>query len=301
MLKRKDIRIRDPFILPTKESKMYYLYGTTDENVWEGKGCGFNAYKSKDLINWQGPYSVFRPDNEFWADRHFWAPEVYEYQKKYYMFASFKSLNECRGTQVLVADSPLGPFKPHTPRPITPSSWECLDGSLFIDNNETPWMIFSHEWVQVQDGRICVLQLTKDLKRTVGDPTVLFQATHAPWTRKMDNFVTDAPIKGKNNYLTDGPFVYKNKKGKLLMIWSSIGDEGYTLGIARSDSGNIQGPWIHEKKPLFSKNGGHGMLFHTFEDQLILAIHKPSTSTDDRLTYFEVRETKNGFELVSEF
>jgi len=301
MLKRKDIRIRDPFILPNKESNMYYLYGTTDENVWDGIGCGFNAYKSEDLIHWQGPYSVFRPDNEFWADRHFWAPEVYKYHKKYYMFASFKALNKHRGTQVLVSDSPLGPFKPHTPRPVTPTGWECLDGSLYIDNNEKPWMIFSHEWVQVQDGRICALQLTKDLKTSLGDPIVLLHASQAPWTSKMKDFVTDASVKVENNFLTDGPFIYKNKKGKLLMLWSSIGDKGYTLGIARSDSGKIQGPWIHEEKPLITENGGHGMLFQTFEGKLFLTIHKPSISPDERLTFFEVRERKDSLELVLEY
>ncbi|HZH62153.1 MAG TPA: hypothetical protein VEY70_21820 [Metabacillus sp.] len=34
MLKKADIRIRDAFILPDSATKTYYLYGTTDENMW---------------------------------------------------------------------------------------------------------------------------------------------------------------------------------------------------------------------------------------------------------------------------
>ncbi|WP_263364595.1 hypothetical protein [Paenibacillus arenilitoris] len=39
MLRREDIQIRDPFVLPVPKQKRYYLFGSTDRNIW-GKGTG---------------------------------------------------------------------------------------------------------------------------------------------------------------------------------------------------------------------------------------------------------------------
>lgn len=82
-MKKSEIQIRDPFILPVKEQARYYLYGTTDKNCWRGKATGFEAYFSTDLENWEGPHTVFNPDGHFWADQNFWAPEVYSYLGRY--------------------------------------------------------------------------------------------------------------------------------------------------------------------------------------------------------------------------
>ncbi len=71
----------------------------------------------------------------FWADRHYWAPEVYAnfaYNGAFYMFASFKSADRCRGTMVLKADKPDGKFTVHSEGTITPPDWESLDGTLYI-------------------------------------------------------------------------------------------------------------------------------------------------------------------------
>lgn len=278
LIHRKDIRIRDPFVVTDYENKVYYLYGTTDQNTWEGKAEGFNAYRSTDLENWEGPFPVFRPDENFWSDRNFWAPEVYFYNGKYIMFASFKAENKYRGTQVLSADHPLGPFKPITEEPVTPRDWECLDGTLFIDDDNNPWMVFCHEWIQVKDGKICAMQLSKDLKKSISEPITLFSASEAKWPRRGEN------------YVTDGPYLYRNKQGELLMIWSSTGEQGYAIGIARSKSGEIQGPWQHEEKPLFAQNGGHGMLFKTFNDELMLTFHEPNDMPNERPVFYPVKE-----------
>jgi len=164
MLKTKDVQIRDPFVFPVASEGKYYLYGTTDKNAWKGKATGFDVYVSSDLENWEGPFAAFRPETGFWADENFWAPEVYLYNGYYYMFASFKTKGKCRGTQMLSAKSPLGPFSPHSEGPVTPHEWECLDGTLYINENGKPWMVFCHEWLQIDDGEICAVRLTKDLK-----------------------------------------------------------------------------------------------------------------------------------------
>ncbi len=75
----------------------------------------------------------------------------------------------------------MGPFIPISDKPITPNDWECLDGTLLIENG-IPYIIFSHEWAQVYDGQICVMPLSEDLKTPLDKPTILFRASEAPWT-----------------------------------------------------------------------------------------------------------------------
>lgn len=286
MLKMNEIRIRDPYILVDEKEKNYYLYGTTDDNVWEGKASGFNAYRSKDLIDFEGPFQVFSNTADFWADENYWAPEVYKLNNTYYMIASFKSKDMCRGTQILYCDQPLGKFKPLSDGPITPKSWECLDGTLYFDEYKTPWLVFSREWQQIGVGKIYAVKLSKDLKEVVSDPMVLFSATDAKWT------VADTgPVKSDGNaYVTDGPFLHKNKAGQLIMLWSSYGKEGYAIGIARSSDGKLTGEWIHDKEPYYKKDGGHGMLFRTFDHQLTLTIHSPNYSPEERLKLISINE-----------
>lgn len=275
-----DIRIRDPFILPVPEEGRYYMYGTI-ESMDPASRRRFDTYFSKDLKEWFGPMVAFRPDETFWAQRNFWAPEVYHYQGRYYMFASFHADGRRRGTQVLVADRPRGPFKPISDGPVTPRDWDCLDGTLFIDDDGKPWMVFCHEWVQVKDGEMCALLLSPDLKEPVGEPVQLFRASEAPWV------VNPGFLDG---YITDGPFLHRAQTGELLMLWSSFGKSGYALGVARSASGEITGPWKQDPDPLFSADGGHAMLFTTFRGELMLALHQPNSHMNERAKLFGVRE-----------
>ena len=162
-MKREDINIRDPFILPY-EGK-YYLYGSRGSEVWEDNATGLDVYVSDDLENWSEPKEIFTRTADFWADRHYWAPEVYAYNGAFYMFASFKSADRCRGTMILKADKPDGKFTVHSEGTITPPDWESLDGTLYISKSGKPYMIFCHEWVQVNDGEMCAIEMSADLKR----------------------------------------------------------------------------------------------------------------------------------------
>ncbi|WP_028549929.1 glycoside hydrolase family 43 protein [Paenibacillus sp. UNC451MF] len=276
-----DIHLRDPFILPVESERKYYLYGTSGETAWTGKPQGFDVYISDDLVNWEGPHRAFRPDASFWADRHYWAPEVHEWKGSYYMFASFKSEDRCRATQILVADRPEGPFKPHGNGPVTPADWECLDGTLYVDRSGEPWIVFCHEWLQVKDGEVCALRLSSDLTETQGDVITLFKASDAPWVR---------PVREGDTFVTDGPFFYSSKTGELLLLWSSFGEQGYAMGIARSLNGDISGPWIHEAEPVYRKDGGHGMLFHGLLGGLMLTIHLPNKNPNERPHIFPVED-----------
>ena len=278
-------------MLPIKSEQQYYLYGTTGPEAWTDSASGTDYYTSIDLQNWEGPFSAFRPPEGFWADRNFWAPEVHAYRERYYMFITFKAENVCRGTQLLVADAPSGPFLPISQEPVTPRNWECLDGTLFVDSDDQPWIIFCHEWVQVGDGEICALRLRDDLATAIGQPQRLFQASEAPWALEINS-------KGRKGYVTDGPWLHRLASGELIMLWSSFGLGGYTVGVARSTSGGIPGPWQQIPEPLYAGDGGHCMVFRTFDGQLRLALHRPNPSPDERPQFIPLREHESSLEIA---
>ncbi|MCA0453630.1 MAG: glycoside hydrolase family 43 protein [Chloroflexi bacterium] len=289
-MKNIDIHIRDPFVLPIPAENRYYLYGTNGPESWTPSASIIEYYTSADLQNWDGPFPAFQRPENFWADRNFWAPEVHAYGGRYYLFATFKAEGACRGTQILVADTPIGPFLPISDGPVTPRNWECLDGTLFIDMNAQAWIVFCHEWVQVGDGEICAMPLSSDLNQATGKPQLLFRASEAPWALELNS-------KGRKGYVTDGPWFQRLSNGDLLMLWSSFGEGGYTVGVAKSETGDILGPWQQLEKPLYVGDGGHCMTFRTFDGQLLLAYHRPNASPNERPYFAQLRENDGSLEI----
>ena len=224
-----EINIRDPYILP--ENGIYYLYGTRGATCW-GPADGFDVYVSRDLEHWEGPRECFHSGDGFWADRDFWAPEVHPFRGGTYMLASFKGPDRPRGTAILRADSPLGPFAPWSAGPVTPRNWACLDGTLFVDGAGLPWMVFCHEWVQCGDGEVCALPLTEDLRAAAGAPRVLFRASEAPWSQRKRH------SSGVEGHVTDGPFMWRLADGRLLCLWAGFSEAGYCEAQAVSEGGD---------------------------------------------------------------
>ena len=267
-----EINLRDPFVL-VWEGK-YYLYGTRGATCW-GPADGFDVYVSRDLASWEGPAVCFQNDGSFWADRNYWAPEVHPWRGAFYLFASFKSEARRRGTAILRAETPLGPFVPWSDGPVTPADWECLDGTFFVSPEGIPYMVFCHEWVQAGDGEVRGIRLTEDLRSPAGDPFLLFRGSDAPWNREMRH------SSGVTGHVTDGPFLWRGADGALLCLWSGFSEEGYTQGLAISECGGIEGPFS-QLPPLFTGDGGHGMLFRTLQGETCLALHSPNTHLQER-------------------
>jgi len=81
------------------------------------------------------------------------------------------------------------------------------------------------------------------------------------------------------------------------MIWSTFvpGTE-YWVVLARSESGRIAGPWTQEKL-LYQQNGGHGMLFRSFEGDLLLALHQPNDGGRERMRLLRVTDAGETLEV----
>lgn len=148
-----------------------------------------------------------------------------------------------------------------------PADKPTLDGTFWVENG-IPYMVYCYEWLQNWDGTIEKIRLKNDLSGSTGDGKVLFKASESPWSKEKNNEGQIIP-----NKVTDGPFLFKTRTGRLGMLWTSWIHDVYAQGVAYSASGTLDGPWIHDKELITPPNFGHGMLFRTFEGKLLMSVH----------------------------
>jgi arabinan endo-1,5-alpha-L-arabinosidase len=75
--------------------------------------------------------------------------------------------------------------------------------------------------------------------------------------------------------VTDGPWLHRLTDGELLILWSSLSEGVYSVGVARSKSGQLTGPWTLDARPFYSSDGGHCMTLRDFSGNLWLSLHQP--------------------------
>ncbi len=295
-----DVRIRDACILPDAATQTYYLC-TSIRPSEGGSRPGVGVYTSQDLIEWRGPHIAFEVPADFWGQEGIWAPELHAYRGRYYLFLTINTQDPIaepqpgwlpfvkRGSQVLVGDAPRGPFRPFRNRAHLPVEWMTLDGTLWVEDG-VPYMVYCHEWVQIKDGTVEVVRLTDDLSDIVGEPTVLFHGSDAPWGTGSRTY--------PGSYVTDGPFLYRTRTGTLLMVWSSFISGAYATGVAVSETGKLHGPWRQEPEPLFAEDGGHAMIFRRFDGGLMLVLHQPNQPPNERARLFELEDTGDSIRIA---
>src|SRR5699024_8956863 len=125
------IYLADPSIFYS--NGVYYLYGSGTSKK------GFVVYTSKNLKDWKGPAGVqagfaLRKEDVYGTDK-FWAPQVFEYNNKYYM-----AYTANRHTAIAVSESPLGPFTQEVKEPIT--GYKTEDPFVYIDDNGTKYLYY---------------------------------------------------------------------------------------------------------------------------------------------------------------
>ena len=295
---RKDVHVRDPFVLV--ENGVYHLYHS--HRGPDGR-AGVAVRTSTDLERWTEARMVATLPAEV-NHTAVWAPEVHKYQDAYWLFTTltFAAVKEGgdvpdylvqpqamrqdgfkggtlqpRGVWVFRSDRPEGPFKPVKLGPVTPKEWMCLDGTLWVEDG-VPWMVFCHEWCQTGNGRMMAAPMSADLTRFTAEPTELFRAAFKPGAKCV----------------TDGPFLIRTPETGLRMIWSNfLEGSGYCVLQCRSASGKVAGPWS-DHTPLYTQDGGHGMLFRKLDGQLVLSLHQPNGGGRERMHLYPIRAAEGG-------
>ncbi|MDB5241129.1 MAG: glycoside hydrolase family protein [Spirosoma sp.] len=281
------IRLSDPFILADKPTATYYMTGT-----------GGVLWKSKDLKKWTGPFMVAKTNPNSWMgkDPMIWAAELHHYKGKYYYFATFtnravkidtvgSNIIERRACHVLVSHQAQGPYVPMNDPVYLPANKPTLDGTLWVDTDGKPYLVYCYEWLQNLNGTIEKIALKPDLSGSIGEATLLFRASESPWSRESKNGQIGP------NKVTDGPYLFRTATGRLGMLWTSWIDAVYTQGVAYSQSGTLDGPWVQENHPITPPNYGHGMLFRTLDGKWLMSVHSHKASNGRFVRYprlFEV-------------
>lgn len=194
---------------------------------------------------------------------------------------------------VYAADHPFGPFCDIAGGCITPKDWDAIDGTLYMDKEGRPWMVFVHEWTSMPEGNggMVAARLSADFTHFISKPICLFRAKDAVWATAG---------------VTDGPYMLRTEKD-LFMVWSNFCDGGYAIGLARSANGEIDGEWIQSEKPIYRKDidknapydGGHAMLFLDFSGELRIAFHSPNEHSNDNPEHLTLRRVKVDGDTIS--
>ena len=270
------IRCRDPFILLYGDK--YFLYKRAYDKIV--------VLVSEDLERWSDEITVYRPSENFHGIKDlFWAPECHYYNGNFYLFTSvFSDKTQHRCISVYRADNPLGPFEDIADGRITPKEWDAIDGTLYVDDNGQPWMVFVHEWVCTPDknGSFVAAKLSSDFTHFISEPVHLFYANE---------------MSGATMGVTDGCYLIKLESGRLMMIWSNFTEKGYVIAKAYSVSGKIMGPWkqdglLYEKgcdgSALY--DGGHGMVFRKKDGKFAITFHTPNTPNKETAEIVCIRD-----------
>lgn len=263
--------IADPYIL--LYDGMYYAYGTSGDN-------GFEVYTSDDLETWKRSSAMALNKQDSYADRWFWAPEVYyvEKAKKFYLFYSADE-HIC----VATSDSPYGPFVQDEKKPIREE--KSIDTSVFFDDDGKAYLYF----VRFTDGNVIwVAELNDDLKSIKEETLTQCFAAEEPWELILPKVV-------------EGPSVIKQGDTYYLM-YSANGytSQDYAVGYATSKS--PFGPWKkYEKNPILHNykglvGVGHGAPFIDKEGKMryVFHAHKSTTEIHPRDAYVVDMSLENG-------
>ena len=226
------IHMGDPFVLQHENS--YYLYGTNASNE------GFKYWQSSDLVHWIERGWVYRETEQSWAKSHYWAPEVKFYRGKFYM--TYSAMSKAGDTQRLllalaVSDRPSGPYR-DLRAPWFDFGYSAIDGHLFVDDDDQPYLYFSRNGVQdgYSYGMLYGVALSDDLATPIGQPQKLLEADQ-PWEK----------VRYGENRCNEGAFVIKHA-GRYYMTYSANHTAFPDYGIGYATADQPLGPWVKAKE-----------------------------------------------------
>lgn len=233
--------IGDPYVLYYRG--FYYLYATSMID-------GFYCWKSQNLSEWSPPRICFKATQKSFGGSCFWAPEVYEFEHKFYLYytAQWKIYKEEQlRIGVAVADSPEGPFiDVYDEKPMFDLGYGVLDAHVLKDGNKN-YLYYSraganHYVNGSKQSDIYGVELGKDFISISGQPKLLLQPEQA-WEREEPE---------KNQFWNEGPFVIKHN-GKYHLMYSANCFETIHYGIGAAVSDSPMGPFEkYENNPILS-------------------------------------------------
>lgn len=261
-------QIGDPFVLKASNGK-YYCYPTSSNS-------GYKVWSSNNLVDWKDEGYAYKIGEKTWGGSDFWAPEVVEYQGKYYMYytARWQKNNSLR-IGVAVSDNPTGPFKDVYDRPMFDFGYAAIDANVFMDEDGAKYLYFSRDCSEnVVDGRheshIYGILLNDDMVSVKGEPVLL--------TRPEQEWELAS---GPEWLWNEGATVFKRNGIYYLMYSANCYDSSlYSIGYATA---------AHPLGPY--KKYQHNPIVHTDWEEISGPGHNSITRSPDGSEWFIVYHT----------
>ena len=319
------VKFGDPYIL--NDGDTFYMYGTGG-----GAENGFVTYSSKDMVNWKFENQVYTADGDnAWGISAFWAPEVYRFDSKYYIFYSAQwkenPENELENFKigVAVAESPKGPFKDISDEPLFNPEYPVIDANVLKDSNGDFYLYYSRvcykhpveseiaDWAreqgwfkEIEESWVYGVKLAPDFKSVIGKPVLLLRPPlkmddeNAEWESRS---VTTREV---NRRWTEGSYIFKHDSLYYMMYSANyFGGKNYAVGYATSRS--PLGPFTKsDQNPILEKNTesggevtgtGHNSLVFSKDSTEIYTVYHGRTkaSGEDRVVFIDrLRITDDG-------
>lgn len=210
----------DPMIL--KHGDTYYLYYTG--------GTTLTVRSSTDLKNWENKKTIFQLSQTTWGVDRCWAPEVHEYNGKFYLFFCGRDANQIFHGGIAVCDTPDGTFEPISDEPILNFPYSVIDLSFFVDDDGRTYIYYSKDCSTNKINGKGVSQsygveVSNDLKTLLCEPVLISTPTEA-WETKSGSTIWN-----------EGPVVFK-QNGTYYLLYSAnyYQSADYAVGYCTSDS-----------------------------------------------------------------
>lgn len=212
----------DPFVL--RDGGDYWMVDT-NEGGWHA--VDFDIWHSRDLVNWDGPYKIFRLRDTAWAKDMAWGPCLYQQDGLWYLcYAADQAIG------IAVSRDPRGPYRDIPGRPLIEKGAygiQTIEPCLVADGKDT-YLV----WGQ---GKCFIrrISLSPDGVRFTGGPVCLSDEFY--YQRSRDPAVFDVSL------YNESPDIVRFD-GRWLMTWTcyDVRDVRYRVRYAWAD--DILGPYI---------------------------------------------------------
>lgn len=329
------VKLADPYVL--NEDGKYYMYGTGG-----GARNGFAAYSSTDLVTWKHEGQVFYANNaNGWSDSTaawdgaYWAPEVYKYQSKFYLFYSAqwkqnpeKELENFR-IGVAVADSATGPFIDLNNRPLFDPGYPIIDANVLFDTNGRIYLYYSRAcyehavesevaiWAkakgyfdQIEESWVYGIELKPDFSGVIGEPVIQLRPPIKMNDKQAEWESRSVTSKEVNRRWTEGSFIFKHGDTYYMMYSANyFGGKNYAVGYATAKS--PLGPFTKAtNNPVLQKNTekggivtgtGHNSVVLSADGKKMFCVYHARTSAtgDERVVFIDrMKILKDGTLIV---
>lgn len=257
----------------------YWIFPTYSDDY--DKQLHFDAFSSKDLVNWEKHERILDTTQIKWLRQALWAPSIIEKDDKYYLFFGANDIqrpgrdmydpendvNHDGGIGIAVSNDPGGPYEDYLGEPLISEFYndaQPIDQFTFKDTDGT-YYFFYGGW-----GHCNIGVLNDDFTGFV------------PW-ENGDKFKEITP----EGYV-EGPFMLL-RNGIYYFMWSEGGWTNNSYKVAYAMADKATGPYkrigtiLETKEGDIARGAGHHSVIKKLgTDEYIMVYHRRPIPNEDR-------------------